>query len=99
MENMYVVISAKTLDEAELMLKYLDKWLTFHFNCYGAKRENSFGPRTNGRGQIIVTVRKSEFQYIKNGMISELVNRTGKSIACYEVIKGYVELATEEVAI
>ena len=100
MENIYVVISAKTLDEAELMLKYLDKWLTFHFNTYGAKRETSFSPRTNGRGQIIVTVRKSELQYIKNGLISELVNRTSKSIVWDEVIKGrWVELATEEVAI
>lgn len=99
MENVYVVISAQTLDEAELMLKYLDKWLIFHFNTYGAKREVSFGPRTNGRGQIIVTVRKSELQYIKNGLISELVSRTGKSIVYSEVIKGHVELATEEVAI
>ena len=99
MKNLYINISAKTLEEAETMLKILDKWLTFHFNCYGAKRETSFSRRANGRGQIRVIVRESEFKYIKNGLISELVSRTGKSIVYDEIIKGYAELSTEEVAI
>lgn len=99
MKSLCINISAKTLEEAETMLKILDKWLTFHFNCYGAKRNTSFSPRANGRGQIRVIVRENEFKYIKNGLISELVNRMGKSITCYEVIKGYIELSTEEVAI
>ena len=99
MKNLCINISAKTLEEAELMLKILDKWLTFHFNCYGAKRETSFSRRANGRGQIRVTVRENEFRYVQKGMISELVSRTGKSIVYYEVFKGFAELSTEEAAI
>lgn len=99
MKNLYINISAKTLEEAETMLKILDKWLTFHFNCYGAKRDTSFSPRANGRGQIRVIVRENEFRYIQKGMISELVKVTGKSIVWDEIIKGYAELSTEEVAI
>lgn len=77
----YMQISALTMDEAELMVKTIDKWVRFHFNLYGLKRDTSFNARANGgRAQIRVKVYPEVWDYIKSGAMSEIVNLLGKDI-------------------
>ena len=77
----YMQISALTMDEAELMVKTIDKWIRFHFNLYGLKRDTSFNARANaGRAQIRVKIYPEVWSYISSGAMGEIVHLLNKDL-------------------
>lgn len=101
---MYITISALTMEEAEFMLKILDKWLRHFYNTYGAKRLTSFNRRANDniRAQILVTVDREMLDYVKSGATWEMMHRLDKGIS-YHINRGpnlsVVEICTCESAL
>lgn len=77
---MYITISALTMEEAETMLKILDKWLRHFFNTYGVRRDTSFNRRANDniRAQIRGEIDKAMWDEVYNGVMREVTHRFEK---------------------
>lgn len=80
---MYMNISAMTMEEAELMLKILDRWLRHFYNVHGVHRETSFNRRANDniRAQIRVKIEKEMWDYVRDGVMSDTMHRLDKAIS------------------
>lgn len=98
---LHIIISALTMEEAETMLRLLDKWIRFHFNNYGAHRRTSWNRRANDgiRAQIRVDLPEVQWRYIQREYCFEIAEKLEKSITWEEIFPGIVELSTEESAI
>lgn len=83
---MYMNISAMTMEEAELMLKILDRWLRHFYNVPGVHREASFNPRANNgiRAQIRVTIDKAMWDYVRDGVMYEVTRRLEKGCSYHQ---------------
>lgn len=100
----YMNISALKMEEAELMVKTIDKWIRFHFNLYGVQRDTSFNARANaGRAQVRVKIHPEVWAYIKSGAMSEIVNLLNKDIQFHveHITKDFqvLDLSTSEAEI
>lgn len=79
---MYMNISALTMEEAETMLKTLDRWLRHFYNVDGVHRVTSFNRRANGfRAQIRVQIEKEMWDYVKDGVMFDVMHRLHKAIS------------------
>lgn len=98
---MRLFISALTMEEAEFMLKILDKWLRAYYNTDGVHRRTSFNRRANLgiRAQIVCEVDREMWDYVHEGATWEMVRRMGKAISTevYHFGKNVeVDFCTEE---
>lgn len=98
---MPITISAMTLEEAELMLKILDKHLRRVFNTYGVKRCNSWNRYANHgiRAQITGRVSREMWETIKYPAMDEMSNALLKSISYEVVFSTVIDLSTKEAEI
>lgn len=98
---MPITISAMTLEEAELMLKILDKHLRRVFNTYGVKRCNSWNRYANDgiRAQITGRISREMWETIKRPAIDEMVNTLLKAISYEVVFSTVIDLSTKEAEI
>lgn len=80
---MYMNISALTMEEAETMLKILDRWLRHFYTVHGVRRITSFNRRANDgiRAQIRVQIDRPMWDFVRNGVMSESLHRLHKSMA------------------
>ena len=83
---MYMNISALSMEEAELMLRILDRWLRHFYDVPGVHRETSFNRRANDgiRAQIRVTIDKTMWYTVKDGVMYETTRRLGKGCSFHQ---------------
>lgn len=79
----YITISALTMEEAETMLKILDKWIRHYYNSYGVQRLTSWNRRANDgiRAQIIGKIDYTIWDYVKFGVMHEITERFEKGLS------------------
>ena len=94
-------VSAMTLEESEVMLKVVDKWLRHYYNVAGVRRVTSFNRRaTDGiRAQITARIDAKQWRFIRGGVLNEASALLGKNVGWYVLFDEYIYLHTEEVEI
>lgn len=101
----YMNISALTMEEAEIMLKIIDKWLRHFFNTHGVQRLASFNKKANDnfRAQIRVTIDEHMWEYIQDGAMWESVHRLNKGMSFHREMLNdttkVIEFSTAEATI
>lgn len=96
---LYINLSALSMEEAETMLKVIEKWARHFFNVYGVKRRTSWNARANGRAQIMITVDSDIWKKIGDGARGETAHRLGKSMFYCKVVDNCYEYCTLESSI
>ena len=94
---MFININALTMEEAEFMLKVIDKWACHFYNVYGVKRIASYNARANeGRAQIRIEIPEEIWNYIKEGLQLQMVRLLDKRTIFYQVSGNCYEYSTCE---
>lgn len=96
---LYINLSALSMEEAEIMLKIIEKWARHFFNVYGVKRRTSWSVKANGRAQIMITVDRNIWEKIGDGVRGETAHRLNKSMFYCRIVGDCYEYCTLESSI
>lgn len=96
-----ITISALTLDECEIMLKIIDRWLRAYYNVDGVQRRNSWNRRANDgiRAQIVGLVHAEAWNLIHENAVWEIMRTLHKPITDCTNYGDVADVSTEEASI
>lgn len=95
---MYIIVSALTLEEAEVMVKIIEKAVRKAEQGRGIHRTASWSRRANDniRAQIVGTTDGVVWDYIGEEVMQTMTRQLRKSLKYQQLVRGVVELATCE---